>query len=194
MSLTIVEKPAAYPVTLAEALNHMGAQAKTEDYALIDALIASATQHVEDFTGRAFVTRTLDWKMDCWPDRGLFRVPLPPLQSVTSIKYIDSAGDEQTWAAENYQVDANEDGGRIALAYGATLPSLRGGDLNAVTVRFVAGYGHAGVVPQPIRQAILLLVGHWYHERRPVGVAQLSEMPFQVSALLMPFKVWSFGA
>lgn len=194
MSLVIVTAPAAYPVTLAEALNHLGAAAKTEDYALIDALIATATRHVEDFTGRALVTQTWDWKADCWDGILCRRGPLPPWQSVTSISYIDSAGATQTWASTEYQVDLDPNGARIALAYGKTLPSLRGGDLNAVTVRFVAGYDAGDRELQTCRQAILLLVSHWYQERRPVGVAQLAEMPFQVTALLMPCKVFGFGA
>ena len=37
-------------------------------------------------------------------------------------------------------------------------------------IDFTAGYGSSGVdVPQPLRQAIRLLVTHWYEHRSAVG-------------------------
>ena len=40
---------------------------------------------------------------------------------------------------------------------------------NGIEIAFVAGYGdRAANVPAPIRQAILLLVAHWYEHREPV--------------------------
>lgn len=193
MGLTLVTAPEREPLTLPEAKLLMRVE-ETADDDLIKSLIPAARQHVEDFTGRALVTQTWDWKADCWSGILCNRGPLPPWRSVVSITYIDSAGATQTWAQTEYQVDLDPNGAQIALAYGKTLPSLRGGDLNAVTVRFVAGYGDPEAVPAPIKHAMALLISHWYHERRPVGVAQLAEMPFQVSDLLFPFKVWSFGA
>lgn len=193
MGLTLVTAPTREPLTLPEAKLLMRVE-ETADDDLVKSLIPAARQHIEDFTGRALVTQTWEWKADSWRDVIGVRCPMPPWRSVVSITYIDSAGATQTWAQTEYQVDLDPNGARIALAYGKTLPSLRGGDLNAVTVRFVAGYGDPESVPEPIRHAMALLISHWYHERRPVGVAQLAEMPFQVSALLMPFKVWGFGA
>ena len=53
-----------------------------------------------------------------------------------------------------------------------TLPTL-GDDANPVLVTYVAGYGAAAsAVPQRAKQAILLLVGHWYRQREAVGRAE----------------------
>jgi uncharacterized phiE125 gp8 family phage protein len=193
MGLKLVIPPLYEPIGLEEAKDFLRVDTTADD-ALIDAQIIAARRHCEDFTGRALMPQTWDWTLDVWPCDGVLRVPLAPFSSVASISYIDGGGASQAWAAENYQVAADPDAGRIALAYGKTFPTLRGGDLAAVTVRFVAGYASAGAIPQSLKQAILLLVAHWYHERRPVGVAQLAEMPFQVSALLSPYKLWGFGA
>jgi uncharacterized phiE125 gp8 family phage protein len=78
------------------------------------------------------------------------------------------------------------------VAYGVTWPSLYGVP-NAATVTFTAGYGAtADTVPQAIKQAMLLLIGHWYIHRESVIVgAAPSEVPQAAKALLAPFKTWA---
>jgi uncharacterized phiE125 gp8 family phage protein len=58
-------------------------------------------------------------------------------------------------------------------------------------VRFTAGYGDtASDVPQTIRQAILLAVGHWYENREAtVAVGNVRELPLGIEALLWPYRV-----
>ena len=60
-----------------------------------------------------------------------------------------------------------------------------------MAIRFVPGYGAAGTaVDMQLRQAILLLVAHWYENREPVLTtgAQAVSMPFTVTALLQPWR------
>jgi len=61
---------------------------------------------------------------------------------------------------------------------------------NAVTVRFVAGYGDAGDVPQAIKQAILILIAHWYEQRDPVEAGNIAPImvPLMVTTLLAPYS------
>ena len=157
----------------------------TED-PLLSALILAAREHVEAFTRRALVTQTWDLKLDGFPS--VIRVPRPPLQSITSISYIDSNGATQTWAAANYSVDTSSQPGRIEPAYGISYPTLRGVP-NAVTIRFVAGYGAAAAVPQSVKQAILLFVAHLYENREPVSPAAMSPVPMAFDALLWPHRM-----
>jgi uncharacterized phiE125 gp8 family phage protein len=118
---------------------------------------------------------------------------LPPLISVSSINYVDANGVTPTlWAATKYIVDAPEGDhaqrGRITLAYGETWPVTR--DIaNAVTVQFIAGYGAAAAVPQGIKQAMLLMIGHWYEHRESVNVGNIvNEMPQSAMALLWGYR------
>ena len=189
MSLKIVTPPTAEPVTLLEAKDHLRVDGPDDD-ALISVLITAARKWAEEYTGRQFVTATWDWFLDGFCPS--FGVPIPPLQSVTSVKYLDTAGAEQTLDAATYRVDAVSEPGRIALDYGKSWPSTYS-VINAVTVRFVAGYGAAGAVPEPIRQAMLILIGEMYEQREEslVGTIQ-SSVPFGVRALLAPYKVWNF--
>lgn len=95
----------------------------------------------------------------------MLEISKPNLQSVTSIVYIDTAGDSQTWDAADYQVDANRVFPRIAPAYGESWPSTRD-QMNAVTITAVYGYGDDwNDVPESIRHAILIMTGDGYEHR-----------------------------
>lgn len=187
--LVLVTAPVVEPVTLTEAKDHMRVDASTDD-ALIEALILAARERVETFTGRALVTQTWDWTLDCFEP--ILIVPKPPLVSVTSITYVDSDGASQTLASTVYQVDIKTQPARIVEAYGQTWPTTRE-QLNAVTIRFVAGYGIAAShVPMALRQAALLLIGHWYREREDTARTELRQIPSGAEALMMPYYIARF--
>lgn len=189
MALSLVTAPAAEPITLAEAKAHLRVDI-TDDDSLITALITAARQHVEVITRRQLITATWDLTLDTWPDGDTILVPLPPLQSVTSITYKDSAGTVYTLPTIDYIVDTAEEPGRVVLAYGKTWPSTTLYPAGAITVRFTAGYGAAAAVPQAIKQALLLMIGHWYENREAVaGGTVQREVPFAVEALLWPYRV-----
>lgn len=171
-ALSLVTGPTTEPVTLADAKSHLRIDTTDED-AYLSALIKAAREKLEQDMRRAFVQQIWEMFMDCFPDE--ITIPLPPLVSVTSVKYLDTAGTEQTLATSEYVVDAKSEPGRIALAYGKSWPSTRD-TVNAVTVRFVAGYGAAGAtnseqkVPDGIRHAVKFLVAHWYENREPISL------------------------
>lgn len=166
----------------------------------IAALIQSARQSAELELGRYLITQTVDAYFDEFPgacdysrcsardDMNSFK--LPPLQSVTSITYVDGAGATQTLAADQYTVDAASIPARIAPAYGVTWPSTRE-QHNAVRVRFVAGYGDAADVPQCIKLWMLQRIKH-AHDNPGTGVIGPSATQFPrtyVDGLLDPERV-----
>jgi uncharacterized phiE125 gp8 family phage protein len=130
----------------------------------LDRLIGSVAHEFESTTGIQCLNATWTWTLDEFPD-GDFELPVYPLSSVTSIQYIDTAGATQTLAASVYDSDANANPPRIALAYNQSWPTTRG-DINAVTVTYVAGYGtDAASVPDTIRQALLMRVADLFENR-----------------------------
>jgi len=161
MSVKLFLPPSEEPVSLAEARAHLRLESGEDDY-LAD-LITASRRHCESFQGRAYVTQTWDLYLDAFPG-GCIKVPLPPLQSVTFIKYKDSAGVLQTLAASDYVVDAYSEPGLIFLAYGKSWPSTYP-EANAVQIRFAAGYGAAAAVPQEMKHAILLKLADLYEHR-----------------------------
>lgn len=103
-----------------------------------------------------------------WPgflptNTGIIELTHPPLQSVDSIKYLDSGGNLQTLDPSVYSVVAGTPG-RINPAYGKIWP-VTYPQIGAVTIRFACGYGDAPAVPENYKSAIKLLVGDLYEHR-----------------------------
>lgn len=181
MPLTIVNAPSEEPLTAADAIAQLRLDTSQLD-GLLDARIVAAREYAERYTSRALTTRTYDWTLDAFAD--ILYVPMPPLQSVTSITYIDTAGTTQTLATSEYTVDTASQPGRILPAHNKSWPSTRG-HVNDVTIRFVAGYGAAAAVPYAIKAAMLLIVGEFDKRREHAIVgAPIAEVPLSALHLL----------
>lgn len=171
--LSVVTASTTEPVSRTEAKLHLRADGSDEDN-LIDRLIIAAREYCEPIARRAFMPQTLLMAFDGWPvsaERNYLELLRPPVQSVSHIKYYDSSGVLQTMSASDYVADLVASPARIYLADGASWPSeaLRAG--LAIEVTYVAGYADADAVPARYKQAMLLLVGHWYENREQVVVA-----------------------
>ncbi|WP_395055191.1 head-tail connector protein [Polaromonas sp.] len=153
MQFKVVTTVAAEPVTLAEARLQckIDADDTTHD-ALITSLITAAREFAEHYTGRALAGQTLEGALDSFPDCDYIDLPMPPVVSVTSIKYTDTAGAEQTLSTGAYALSAYGLGNRVNLAANGEWPSTQE-VADAVRVRFVAGYTTA---PKAVKAAILL--------------------------------------
>lgn len=163
----VVTGPATEPVSVTEAKLHLRVD-HDEDVALIAGLVAAAREQVEAMSRRALVTQTLELRLAGWPGGECILLPRPPLASVVSVKYTDTAGVEQTFAATNYTAHTAPEPGGVWLKYNCSWPSADLAPGPSIAVRYTAGYGTAAAVPQRYKQAILLLVGHWYEQREAV--------------------------
>ena len=185
---SVVTAPTEYPVSLAEAKAHLRTGNDEDD--LISSLIATAVDVCESGAHRAFVTQALSMVFASWPKSGEFTLLRPPLVSVDFIKYFKANGTLVTVDSGTYQVETTCAPGKIILAYNKTWPAdeLRPG--YPISVQYVAGYGDAADVPARYKQAIKLLVGHWYENREATLVSQTSgsssaaELPLAVRSLL----------
>lgn len=189
MANTPINAPSVEPVTLAEAKAHL-CVIHADDDALIEAYIAAAREDAEHRLGRLLVTQTWELALGAFPSVIVMPVPVA---SVTSIKYIDTAGVEQTLDAATYQVDTAALPGVIAPAYGAAWPSTRD-QYNAVKVRYTAGYGADGAaVPASIKAWIKLRVGALYENRESAVAGQpIQQAPRDFAdGLLDRHKVYS---
>jgi uncharacterized phiE125 gp8 family phage protein len=165
-SLTRTVEPTVEPVSLAEAKRHANVVA-TDDDTLISALLQAAREQVESDASRALVTQTWRLKLHSF-FADLIELPRPPLVSVTKIEYLDLNDVTQTLPVVYYRVDADRSPGVIWRDKDYVWPTISD-QPNAVTITYVAGYGAAAAVPARAKQAILLLVGHWYRSREAVG-------------------------
>lgn len=167
IALKLITAPAAEPVTLAEAKSQLRVDG-TDDDTLITGLIKNAREYCEAFQNRAMVTQTWDLWLGAWPSGDHIEIPLPPLQSVTSVKYYGTDDTEYILAATEYDTDDKGYKGRVALKYGKSWPTTTLRPSNAVVVRFVAGYGDAATaVPQKVKQAMMLDIKLNYDDYPP---------------------------
>lgn len=183
--VTIVTPPTEEPVSLAEAKAHLRVDGSDED-SLISSLIKSARVSCETQTGRAFVTQTLRADLDGFPSgREEIKLPRPRLQSITSIEYYDDAGTLRTLATSVYEADTAAEPGEIVLLPGQSWPTVQTDRRNAVRVTYVAGWGNAAAADPMAKQAMLLLIAHWYENREASSQGVVNtEIQLGLSALL----------
>lgn len=144
--------PVSEPLSVDEAKSHARIDLSDEDVD-VEAAVKASREAGENYTGRGFVTQTWRYQQDVFTS--VISLPMAaPLQSVTSVKYYDTAGVQQTLASSTYVVDAMTEPGRIYLAPNKTWPSLQSGRLLAVEVTYVVGWQSAEQVPALIRQGM----------------------------------------
>ena len=185
----LVTAPTSTPISLTEAKAHLRVE-DDDNNATIEALIAAATEHLDGWTGilgRCLVTQT--WRQDFDRFNRCLRLPLYPVSAITSVKYDDTADAEQTITNTNYDLLDDDLGAYVRFKDVYAFPSIHE-DRPAVRVAYAAGYANAAAVPAAIRQAMLLMVSHWYENRDAVivGSSQPTVLPMAVDALLAPFR------
>jgi hypothetical protein len=138
MSAALITPPAIEPVTLPEAKAHLKIAHNADD-TLVGALITAARVHVETTLRRLLVDQSWRIYCDTFPSTGRLSLPFAPIREITKITVYDADGDPTT---------------------------LPGKALNGIEIDVKAGYGPSGVsVPQPLREAIMMLVARWYDYR-----------------------------
>ncbi len=192
MMLKQITAPASESITLDEAKSQCHIDGTSED-AYLMGLIIAAREWCEEHDWRSYLTQTWELWLEAWPSSGIIKLPKPPLASVTSIKYYDTADVEATFAATDYFVDTISVPGRVVLKYNKTWPTTQLRTMNSIVVRYVAGWTSASNVPQRVRQAMLLLIGHWYENRENTTVGAVSRsIEFGVTSLLGVDRAFEF--
>lgn len=191
MGLVLLEGPAAPVVSLEEAQVHLRSELADES-ALVTSLVAAATAQAEAFCRRRFVSQRWRATFDAFPSAALI-LPHPPLASVELVTYLDREFVLQTFDPADYVVRSAETPGEVVPARGKAWPAAAE-ESDAVAVEFTCGYGEPDAVPEPIRRAVLLLVGTLYANRETVAPTAMQEVPHTAAWLLGPYRVVRFAA
>lgn len=174
---TITTPAAAEPVSLAEAKAHVRVD-HSDDDTLLGVVIAAARAHIEKYCGQRFAGQTLTAKCDDFAD--FARLEDGPINSITSVVYLDENGDSQTLSTDVYELRVDGIEAAIVLKYNQTWPVIRLG--SQITVVMAAGHASA---PADVKAAMLLLIGHLYEHREAVAMGEtLAVLPMGVDALL----------
>lgn len=171
----VVAAPSGEAITTAEARKQCDIVGSDHD-TYLDALITAARQKWERDTDRIVMQCTVVEKRDDWGNE-IIELTRSPVQSITSIYYFDANQNNTLLASSQYVLDTHLPRPSIYPAYDIDWPTLRGwpGD---ITITYVAGYSSAANVPQIWKQAMLMLIGHWFETRSTVAFgASPTEVP-----------------
>jgi uncharacterized phiE125 gp8 family phage protein len=185
MGLKRISAPASPVVTTQEAKDHLVVD-HTDHDTMIQGLVSSATAIAENYTQSSFFTQTWELKLDKFPS-DFIELRRGPVASVTSVKYYNADNTLTTLATANYRVDSYSSIGRIEHI--TTWPSTKT-RIDSVEVIYVCGRAVADI-PEDIKSAIKLIVGHLYQNRQDVITGtQVNQIPFGAKALLDPYRVY----
>ena len=188
MSSLLLTAPAVEPLSLAEAKAFLRVETSDEDD-VITALIGGARIHVEAQTRRALITQSWRLSFDCWPTDGRLPVVPAPLQALTAARVYDANNVAHAADTAAFVLDK----GASALIFAPWALPAPGRVVAGIEFDVMVGYGDAAIdVPEPLRQAIRLLVAHWYENRGLVTTGvDYSALPQSVAALIAPYLVLS---
>lgn len=170
MATKIITAPTFEPLSVADVSEYLRLDDSPKDTLLISALITAARQHLENYLNRFIAEQTVELALTGWKDKIELSAPL---QSVTSIKYLDENGAEQTLASNQYIVDTYSEPAAIYPAYNVTFPNLYDQE-NNVKIRYVVGFTSGGSpdsnpLPDPLKFAMMLIIGDLYANREASG-------------------------
>lgn len=176
--------PPVEPITLADAKAHLRVTHADEDQ-LIGTLISSARRIIEARCGLLLIQQVWTAYLDDWPDTGVIELPLAPVLSISTVAVFGEDDIAATIDPAHYYADTASRPPRLLLR-GSRIWARPGRIANGIAISVTAGYGAAASsVPEPLRQAILILVAHWFEHR---GAAAPPPLPLTVDALTRPYR------
>jgi uncharacterized phiE125 gp8 family phage protein len=201
MGLIRVAPPEGEVIPLAELKRQCRVDHDDED-ADIAGFLAAAVSDLEgdgvepSWLGRVLLPQTWALTLDAFPARAI-PLPLAPVIAIESIVYVAEDGSEVTRDPATYRLLNDRVPAEIVPVFGAAWPATRVEDA-AVRITFRAGYEGGqeldsppgpSAVPAAIKQALKLIVAHWYANRETVNVGNIvNEMPWAAGLLLRPLR------
>lgn len=183
-ALELLEAPATTPVTLTEVKDQLRVE-HTDDDTLINRLISVAVAYtdVQGALGHAMISQKWGQWVDSTPPAAV-KLILGPVLQVNAIKYYDTSGSLQTDTLTNYEV--------LGTSFATTVGPKEGFDWpvtqdrsDAIRIEYTIGYGEATTdVPQTLRHALMMLIGHWYDNRENTMMDELHNIPYGFDNLL----------
>ena len=178
-------------ITIEQAKAHLRVEHSEEDV-LITSLIASTFRHIENRTGQVFDKRDgIVMIADRLP-RGSAGLELQwtPVRAVTEVAYLDVQGAQVLMPESDVYVEKRGVYPVIYPAIDTAWPDHRP-QRGSVQITINAGYEE---LPDDVRAAALLIIGHLYENREAVVIGTISsELPMGVEMLLAPYVIHRVG-
>lgn len=169
-------------VTLDEAKEHLRVTGAAENNSITSA-ITSACDFIGESSGRVLASET--WKIMCPAFSGTVKLPKSPLIAITEIGYFDTSGTALTANLADFSTIIGDDWGYICPKSGKSWPASDTSRLDGASITFTTGYT---TLPESLRRAVLLMIGHYYVNREAVGSAQI-ELPLAVESHVAAYRL-----
>jgi uncharacterized phiE125 gp8 family phage protein len=190
-ALQLLEAPAAAPVLLAEVKAQLRIEHPDDDL-MIDRLIKTAVAYTDakGALGHAMITQKWGQWVNSVPPQYV-RLAMGPLIEVTAVQYYDIDGALQTDTLSNYEITGTDFTTLIGPKSGFNWPVTQD-RADAIRIEYTAGYGATSAsVPETLRHAMMLLIGHWYDNRENTMMDELSNIPYGFDMLVdMHRRAW----
>ena len=194
----IVTAATGDPIDLEEAKLHLRIDiGETAEDDLIMGLIRSSREKSESITGLKLMPQTWYSYYDNFPYKTYIELPYSPVSSIPSsgIYYTKSGGNSTTFSSTKWSQDIVSIPGRVVLKDNDDWPSDTLETNNPIRVEFVCGYAGSTAVPDSIKSAMKLMIGHWYENREESIVAQtIMSIPMGSKHLLAPYRTFYKGS
>lgn len=187
MSAILLTAPAVEPVSLAEAKAFLRVDHDDDDDVIL-ALASASRVHIETQTRRALITQGWRLSFDAWPADGRVAVVPGPLRELGAARVFDFNGAAHAVDVQNFVPDL----AASALAFAPWAVPAPGRLAAGIELDVTVGYGDAATgVPEPLRQAVRLLIAHWYENRGLAALGTVTVLPTTVAALIAPYRMLS---
>lgn len=184
------------PVTLSELKSSLNITSSDKD-TFLTSLIKPARIKAEQYTKRYLrvgnTSKSAIYRLflDKFPNEGdrEIKIYMCPVVSITSIYYYNPSGTLTLLDSSYYNTDIISEPARIAESYNKTWPDIQD-RINAIYIEFQAGYQLSANVPESIKQAIMMIAGHF--NENPIDVVtgtQVNEIPQSSKWLLDDFRI-----
>ncbi len=186
--LSVITEPTEYPVTVSEIKEFARIDGNDED-SILETFLSGVVNNVENYLGRALITRTYKLIMDEWNQREI-ELMYPPLISVSSVNTVDESNVETVYDSDYYYVITESIPGRLIIKKDSDMPTNTERDYAGFNIKYIAGYGSASSVPKQIKIAIMQWVTMIYEKRSMTSNEVLeNEPPPEVAKILRPFRI-----